>query len=427
VTDAAWELPGSPAVRRTLIYGTAARIGARYARRRLPWPSVGTIEDDHEASARELYRAAVRLRGGFLKFGQFASARPDLLPEAYVRELSKLQDRVPPAPAEVVMRVIDEDLGPVAAHFASLDADSASAASLAQVHRAIRHDGRTVAVKVQYPKVGEIVPREAQDTRRILELVGRFVRGVDLPTIAGQLHRTILSELDYVNEAANIERFAANFVTEPAIVVPRVHHDLSRGRVLVMDWIDGRNLGHALRDADRDVAEEALRILVDAFLKQILVDGFVHADPHPGNFLLQEAANGDGPRLGIVDFGACATLSPATRSGLCDLYAAGIEGDLQGSARALESLGFRTRSGDVGSLVAWASLFDSDAPDADREAAWARLTSAAREDPLVKLPDELIMVGRVLIVQTGLVGNLKPSWSMPELISARLAEARLQG
>src|SRR6478672_11278293 len=109
--DATWELPGSPMARRAAIYGTAARIGARYGATRLPLP--GKRGDVHAQGARDLYRTAVRLRGGFLKFGQFVSARPDLLPAAYVEELSKLQDRVPPAPTAVMTGVLAQDVAPV--------------------------------------------------------------------------------------------------------------------------------------------------------------------------------------------------------------------------------------------------------------------------------------------------------------------------
>ena len=420
MTDS-WQLPGSRLSRRLEIYGTAARVFGRYGRMRLPGaPRPGSLraeamERAHVSGAKALYDTAVHLRGGFLKFGQFVSARPDLLPEAYVTELSKLQDRVPPAPASMVRRVIAEDVAPVEELFESFDAESASAASLAQVHHAVRLDGRPVAVKVQYPGVTEIVPAEMGDTVRILKLVDRVVSSVDLGTIADALKRVVLEELDYVNEATNLERFAANFADEPDIVVPAVHRDISAGRVLVMDWVEGENLGRALRTCDHETADAAARLLVDSYLKQILVDGFLHADPHPGNFLLQP-----GPKLGFVDFGACAAISDPTRLALRDLYRSGLEQNPTKAAEALDALGFRTRSGDVSSLAAWVSLFDSTEVDENREAAWRRLTAAAREDPVVKLPDELIMVGRVLMVQTGLVARIKPTWAMEDLLAARL-------
>ena len=424
--DRGWALPGTRVTRRLRIYGAAAKVAARYALPRLPGLRRRRrrllLHRANRRGARDLYDAAIHLRGSFLKLGQFASARPDLLPAAYVRQLSKLQDRVPPAPAAVIMRTIAEDVGPVSELFAEFEAHSASAASLAQVHRAVRRDGRPVAVKVQYPRVREIVPQEAKDTHRILKLVGRVVKGVDLPTIGRMLEQGVLSEIDYVNEAGNIEAFAENFAGDPKVVVPQVHRDLSRGRVLVMDWIDGENLARALAVADRDVADAALRILVDAYLKQILEDGLLHSDPHPGNFLLQQGHDLDAMKLGVVDFGVCTRIPDATRLALRELYRAGITRDLPAIAEALHTLGFRTVSGDVSGLVAFASLFAFE-PRAQSSRAdnFSNLVRAARENPLVKIPDELIMVGRILIVQTGLVSSIRPRWRMDELVKARLA------
>lgn len=419
--DRSWALPGSRMSRRAEIYGTSVKVAARYAQARAPWLSARdrekVIARAHRRGARDLYRSAIHLRGSFLKLGQFASARPDLLPPPYVEELSKLQDRVPPAPAAVIIDTIERDVGPIDELFAHFDAHSASAASLAQVHQAVRLDGREVAVKVQYPRVREIVPQEVKDTRFVLELVSRVVKGIDLPTIAKALEANLLAEIDYRSEAANIEAFSRNFADEPEIEIPGVHRDLSQGRVLVMDWVEGENLARALAGADHDLASEALRILVDAYLKQILVDGLLHADPHPGNFLLQT----DPVRLGMVDFGACERIPDSTRLALRELYRAGLEADFGAVGDALHELGFRTESGDVSGLVAFASLFSfDDADQGSREENFNALVAAARQNPLVKIPDELIMVGRVLIVQTGLVTRINPTWRMDQLVAGRL-------
>ncbi len=207
-----WRLSGSPFRRRTHIYRTAGVVASRYLALNLPL--IGTREPAararrlaraHELGARDVRRTAVKLRGGFLKLGQFVSARPDLLPEAWVTELSLLQDRVPPAPFEAIKRVIEADLGRIEDHFISFDEVATASASLAQVHRATAKDGRDVAVKVQYPGVAEVVPRELADMERILGWVTKIVHNGDLKTISGVLQRSLTEELDYAIEANNLE------------------------------------------------------------------------------------------------------------------------------------------------------------------------------------------------------------------------------
>ena len=422
--DRSWGLPGTRLSRRTRLWATASRVASRYAWVARPGGPSGATRDHaleaaHQAGARDLFEVAVALRGGFLKMGQFVSSRPDLLPEAYVTQLAKLQDRVPPAPTAAIEAIIEAEIGPIETHFSSFARESASAASLAQVHRAVRHDGRVVAVKVQYPRAAELVPGEMRDTRRMLGAVAKVVRGIGLDTIGEALESSITEELDYTVEAANIERFGANFDDEPGIVVPGVHRDLSTRRVLVMDWVEGENLARALRTATADVADAALRLLFDSYMRQILVDGFLHADPHPGNFLLQ--VTDDGPRLGIVDFGACSALGAGELEAVRDAYRAGATNDVEGVVDALGRLGLRTRSGDTRSLLAWATLFSTD-PDFDstRQSAWKRLVDAARTDPVTHIPPQLVMLGRVLIVQSGLLKDHPPTWDLDDLVRARL-------
>lgn len=421
-----WRLSGSPFRRRVHIYRTAGLVASRYLVLNLPL--IGTREPAararrlaraHELGARDVRRTAVKLRGGFLKLGQFVSARPDLLPEAWVTELSLLQDRVPPAPFEAIKRVIEADLGRIEDHFISFDEVATASASLAQVHRATSKDGRDVAVKVQYPGVAEVVPRELADMERILGWVTKIVHNGDLKTISGVLQRSLTEELDYAIEANNLEVFRQNFAGQSDIVVPAVHRDLSRGRVLVMEWVEGENLQRALEGADRDTTEQAAKVLVMAYLKQILMDGFLHADPHPGNFLLSPGP--DGPRIAFVDFGACERISDRTRLAMRRLYKAGLEEDQQSAIEAFVDLGFETRSGNLASLANWMMLFRFEDTEEDREAAWQRLMKAQRDDPVMRLPSELILVGRVLIVQTGLVSRIKPSWKMADLVAASLA------
>ncbi len=421
-----WQLSGSPFRRRVHIYRTAVVVAARYLVVNLPL--VGTRDPAaraerfgraHARGARDVRLTAVKLRGGFLKLGQFVSARPDLLPEAWVTELSLLQDRVPPAPFEAIRRVIEADLGPIEDHFMSFDEKATASASLAQVHRATTRDGRDVAVKVQYPGVAEVVPRELADMSRILGWVSRVVRNADLQTISGALQRSLAEELDYAIEADNLERFARNFADESDIVVPDVHRDVSRGRVLVMGWVEGENLQRALDGADRETTEQAAKVLVTSYLKQILTDGFLHADPHPGNFLLSPGPNG--PRIAFVDFGACERIPERTRLAMRRLYKAGLEEDQETAIAAFVDLGFETRSGNLASLANWMMLFRFEDAEEDREAAWQRLMQAQRDDPVMRLPSELILVGRVLIVQTGLVSRIKPSWKMADLVAECLA------
>ena len=268
--------------------------------------------------ARSLTEALDRSGVVFVKFGQVLSTRRDLLPPEFIAELGRLQDRVSPLPWEQIEQVLGTELGGTAM-FADIDREPLASASIAQVHAATLRTGERVVVKVLRPGVTHLAERDLDIIARLArrtEARATWARAIGVATLAEGFAVGLREELDFRVEAANLA--AASAASEEAggaagkpdgVVIPRVYHDLSTRQVLVMERLDGEALSKAApADGDR---ERLARDLLDCVLRQIVIDGIFHADPHPGNVML--LADG---RLGLIDFGAVGRLDSGLRAAL---------------------------------------------------------------------------------------------------------------
>jgi ubiquinone biosynthesis protein len=384
------------------------------------------LERLHERSARQLYALSVLQGGAFLKLGQTLAARADLLPEAYVRELGRLQDAAPELPFETVRDLLERELGrPLSESFADFDEVPLAAASIGQVHRARLHDGRAVAVKVQRPGIRALVELD-------LELLEVFVRALadslpplDLDTIIAELRAMIAAELDYEREAQLTEQVAEFFAHDPMLHAPRVVRELSNRHVLVTQLMPGEKITKVLdrlraaRLAGEPDALERLSALLarvlEAYARMTLELGVFQADPHPGNLL----ADADGV-LVVLDFGCAKQVDPARRERLIALAHAALARDAGALAGAMHAAGFATRSATLEGLRAYAEVIVNDLglarergddwPNPFELLAQARLASRTIEaDPIVRLPEEFVMLGRVFGVLAGLFLHYRPS------------------
>ena len=271
----------------------------------------------------------------FIKLGQVLSTRPDLVPPTYIRELTRLQDTVPPAPWEAVKAQIEAELGgPIEDIFASFEVEPLAAASLAQVHGATLPDGQEVVVKVQRPDIEKVIAVDLEilfDLARLVQERTPLGEIYDLVEIAEDFAYTLRAEMDYRREGRNADRFRRNFAAEPALYIPQVYWDYTTGRVLVLERIRGIKIDdvEALDAAGVDRHQVALNI-ARIVIKEVLVDGFFHADPHPGNFFVM-----DGEVIGAMDFGMVGHLNQRLRDDLVRLYVVAIGLD---SERIVEQL-----------------------------------------------------------------------------------------
>jgi ubiquinone biosynthesis protein len=274
------------------------------------------------AKGEELAGDLERLGPTFIKLGQLLSTRADLLPQPYLDGLARLQDSLDPFPFEVARATIEDELGVrLSRVFDGFDQEPLAAASLGQVHAAVLRGGRQVVVKVQRPGIRRQVFDDLEVLESLAERVeahterGRLFAVTDL---LAQFRRSMIDELDYRKEAANLVRLAGIVVDRPRLVVPAPYDDFTTGRVLTMDRVLGRKATEMSPLARLDVDGPGLaRELFEGYLDQILVEGFFHADPHPGNVLLTP----DG-RLGLIDLGMVARVTPEMRDRLVRLLLA---------------------------------------------------------------------------------------------------------
>jgi ubiquinone biosynthesis protein len=309
-------IPAAPAVRGEVVaeseprlLGRAARIGRVLARQGVQEAFTrGGDEAAIRERARRVRAAMEELGPTFAKMGQILSTRPDLLPQAFVQELSTLQDRVTPLTEEEVVRVMEEELGvPWEDVFESIDPEPMAAGTIAQVHRATLTAGERVVIKVQRPTA-------RQDILQDLGLLELFAEKtaerealrqvIDLPMIVEQLSESLRRELDFRQEAANLERMHGVLARFDRLDVPRVYTDWSTDRLLVMEEVQGVPIREA---PPGDTRKEAARQLLESYYQQILVDGFFHADPHPGNMMWCE------DRIYFLDLGMVGETEPETR------------------------------------------------------------------------------------------------------------------
>ncbi|QIY73306.1 ABC1 kinase family protein [Streptomyces sp. RLB1-33] len=309
-------------------WGLGKRIGGKSAE------IVG--RELQQRTAEQLFKVLGELKGGAMKFGQalsvFESALPEEVAGPYRAALTKLQEAAPPMPTRTVHSVLRERLGEDWSElFQKFEDKPSAAASIGQVHRAVWHDGREVAVKVQYPGAGEALLSDLTQLSRFARLLGPLIPGMDIKPLISELRDRVSEELDYTLEAEAQETHATEFAGDPDVLVPAVVHQCDQ--VLVTEWIDGIPLSEVIAEGTQEQRDRAGQLLARFLFSGPARTGLLHADPHPGNFRLLPDEK-SGWRLGVLDFGTVDRLP----GGLPSTIGYSLRMTLEGEAEAVYEL-----------------------------------------------------------------------------------------
>jgi len=289
-------------------------------------------------TAEQMFSVLGELKGGAMKVGQamsiFEAAMPEEVAAPYRSALTRLQAAAPPLPASSIHAILTEELGEDwRSRFAEFNDRPAAAASLGQVHKAVWHDGRVVAVKVQYPGADKAFISDLNQMTRMGRLFASWVPGMDIKPLLEELRARAIEELDYLRESRNQRAFAAAYEGDDEIVVPHVL--AAAPHVLVSEWIDGRPLSEIIADGTVEERDHAGRLYMRFLLSGPERAGLLHSDPHPGNFRITP----DG-RFCVLDFGAVAELPEGLPPAMGRLLRIAMAGDADTVAKGLRDEGF---------------------------------------------------------------------------------------
>lgn len=400
----------------SLPIGFAGRTALGMGKRTLGRPAEAVAMEIQTRTAEQLFKVLGELKGGAMKLGQmlsiFEAALPPEIAGPYRATLTRLQEAAPPLPAATVHKVLAEFLGDDwRDYFDSFDDEPAAAASIGQVHRAVWHDGRAVAVKVQYPGAGKALISDFNQLARLGRLFGVLMPGLDVKSMLAELKERVVEELDYTIEAESQTVFRNAYENDPDFSIPQVI--AQSGDILISEWMDGTPLSKIISAGDQETRNHAALLYCRFLLSGPKRCGMLHGDPHPGNFRL--LADG---RLGVLDFGAVDRIPGGFQRRLGLLLRIGTMADIGEIEEALRLEDFIREGVDVDADSLQAFLapitepFVTETFNFSRE--WLRAMAARvtdlRPSNIVRqlnLPPEYVIIHRVLSAGTGVLCQLE--------------------
>lgn len=378
------------------------------------------LKNGAEEDAQKLAQELEEMGPTFIKLGQLLSTRSDLLSPVYINALAKLQDKITPFPYEEVEKIISRELGvKIKPTFIEFDEKPVAAASLAQVHRAVLRSGKEVAVKVQRPGIRKIINDDLANLNELALLVDNYTqigKQYIFEEIIKQFKKTLYLELDFLKEAQNMERLKDILRDYPDLTVPEPVYDFTSEKVLTMDFIHGIKLNKISPIAHLDydthkLAEE----LIKAYLDQILIHGFFHADPHPGNIIITRDK-----KIALIDLGMTARVTNSMKENLIRLLLSIGEGNLEDTAKfgmrlgePLENFDEEAYKRDVASFIS--EYYDTEIGNIEVGKVVIKLSQIASKNGLRPLP-ELTMLGKTLLNLDEITKILDPEFNPTQII-----------